>query len=148
MSLDRHVNALSRLTLFSAFEPEALKLIAFAAEIVRFAPGDILFRIGEESDAGFLVLSGLIMLDPGHGSMESGKIVGPGILIGETSVLTSTLHPTTAIARETTSALKIKRTLVRRVLEEFPESARRVQDALRQKIGNFGREIERAREAL
>lgn len=148
MSLESDVKALARLPIFSAFEPEALKLVAFAAEPVKFGAGDVLFRNGEVSDAGFLVLSGSIMLDLGHGTMDNGKIVGPGALIGELALLAPTVHPVTAIARENATTLKLPRSLIRRVLEEFPESARRAREALRQQVENFGQELDKARRAL
>ncbi|WP_296711114.1 cyclic nucleotide-binding domain-containing protein [Rhodoblastus sp.] len=148
MSLESDVKALARLPIFSAFEPEALKLIAFAAEPVKFGAGDVLFRNGEVSDAGFLILSGSIMLDLGHGTMDNGKIVGPGALIGELALLAPTVHPSTAIARENATTLKLPRSLIRRVLEEFPESARRAREALRQEIEKFGDELDKARRAL
>jgi CRP-like cAMP-binding protein len=148
MSLESDVKALARLPIFSAFEREALKLIAFAAEPVKFAAGDVLFRNGEVSDGGFLVLSGSIMLDLGHGTMDNGKIIGPGVLIGELALLAPTVQPSTAIARESSTALKLPRSLIRRVLEEFPESARRAREAVRQEIENFGQELDKARRAL
>jgi CRP-like cAMP-binding protein len=148
MSLESDVKALARLPIFSAFEREALKLIAFAAEPVKFSAGDVLFRHGEVSDGGFLVLSGSIMLDLGHGTMDNGKIVGPGVLIGELALLAPTVQPATAIARENATALKLPRSLIRRVLEEFPESANRAREAVRQEIANFGQEMDKARRAL
>lgn len=148
MSLESDVKALARLPIFSAFEPEALKLVAFAAEPVKFGAGDVLFRNGEVSDAGFLILSGSIMVDLGHGTMDNGKIVGPGALIGELALLAPTVHPSTAIARENATTLKLPRSLIRRVLEEFPESARRAREALRQQVENFGQELDKARRTL
>jgi CRP-like cAMP-binding protein len=115
---------------------------------VKFGAGDVLFRNGEVSDGGFLVLSGSIMLDLGHGTMDNGKIVGPGALIGEWALLAPTVHPATAIARENATALKLLRSLIRRVLEEFPESARRAREAVRQEIEQFGQELDKARRAL
>jgi CRP-like cAMP-binding protein len=148
MSLESDARALTRLPIFSVFEPEALKLIAFAAEPVKFSAGDVLFRNGEVSDGGFLILSGSIMLDLGHGSMDNGKIVGPGVLIGELALLAPTVHPSTAIARENAMALKLPRSLIRRVLEEFPESAKRAREAVRHEIENFAQELDKARRAL
>ncbi len=146
MSLDRHVAALARLPIFSAFEPEALRLIAFASEPVHFSAGDVVIRNGEESNGGLLVLSGSLILDLGHGSMEQGKIVGPGALIGEIALFTATTQPATAIARENATVLKIPRTLIRRVLDEFPESAKRAAQALRHEIARFGKELEQVRQ--
>jgi CRP-like cAMP-binding protein len=120
-------------------------LIAFAAEPVKFGAGDVLIRHGEDSSGGFLILTGSIILDLGHGSMEEGKVVGPGALIGEMALLTPTIQPATAIARESSTVLKIPRTLIRRVLDEFPESAKRASQALRRQIEGFGQDLENLR---
>jgi CRP-like cAMP-binding protein len=148
MSLDRQMSALARIPVFAALEPEALRLIAFAAEPVKFGAGDVVFRNGENAEGGFLVISGSIMLDPGHGSMDDGKIIGAGALIGELAMLTPTIQPATAIARENSTGLKISRSLVRRVLEAFPESAVRVRQILQRQIRDFGGELERMRQSI
>ncbi len=87
-------------------------MVAFAAEPVKFSAGDVMVRHGENSNGGFLILTGSIILDLGHGSMEVGKIIGPGALIGEMALLTPTTEPATAIARESSTVLKIPRTLI------------------------------------
>lgn len=148
MSLERQVKALARLPIFAAFEPEALRLIAFAGETVQFGAGEIIFRSGDESDGGFLILAGSVMLDLGHGSMDDNKIAGPGALVGEVALFTATVQPATAIARENSTVLKIRRNLIQRVLQEFPESARQAIAALSRQIEGFGKDLEKARQAF
>ena len=144
MSLDGNIKALAKLPLFAGFEPEALRLIAFAAQPIKYAAGDVAFRCGEASEGGYLVLSGRVRLEPEHGG-EDAKIVGPGVLIGERALLTSTRNPATATAQENTNALKISRHLLRRVLEEFPASAASMQMAVSRELQRFGVEIEKSR---
>ena len=102
--------------------PEALRLIAFSAETRIFRAGDVMFRRGEPSDGGFLVLVGSVALEgPG-----ADQILGPGALIGQHTLISTLPRPATATAREPTTVLKITRRLFHRVLGEFPEGAERL----------------------
>lgn len=63
MGLEDDVGKLARTATFAALEPDALRLVAFSAETRILRAGDILFRRGEPSNGGFVVLSGSIALD-------------------------------------------------------------------------------------
>ena len=52
--------------------------------------------------------------------------MGPGSLIGETALLRDVPHARSAVAQETSTLFKLPRRAVLRVLEEYPESARRL----------------------
>lgn len=131
MGLEDDIAKLARNQTLAALEPEALRLIAFSAETKILRAGDILFRLGEPANGGFVVLSGSIALDASDLGTGTARIVRPPGLIGETALLTQTSRPATAIAREPASVLRITRQLFHRVLNEFPRSA----DALRQSLG-------------
>lgn len=142
MSLDEDFRRLSRIPMFSELEPEALRLIAFSAETRILRAGDVLFRRGEPSDCGYIVLSGSIAFDvSGHGG-PAGNIVGRDGLIGEIALITETARPVTAIAREPSTVLKVPRTLFHRVLQEFPRSAARIRAGMSARLGAFVQELE------
>lgn len=142
MSLDDDFRKLSRIPMFSELEPEALRLIAFSAETRIFRAGDVLFRRGEASDCGYIVLSGSIALDAAGASAPADKIVGRDGLIGEVALITETLRPVTAIAREPSTVLKVPRTLFHRVLQEFPRSAARIRAGMSKRLAGFVEELE------
>ena len=48
MSLQEEVDLLRTIPLFSKIEPSRLKLLAFTAQRLTFAPGDLLCRQGDE----------------------------------------------------------------------------------------------------
>ena len=137
MSLESDVKLLAGLKLFSVMTVESLKLIAFAAETRSFRAGDLLFRQGELSHGGYVVLSGTVALDPSQNGAAAARIIGHGGLLGELALLLATRNPVTAIARENSTILKISRTLFLRTLEESPASARNVKAALRQDLQTF-----------
>ena len=123
MALQDDVRTLMSLPAFQHLDPEAVRLIAFSAETRILRAGDMLFRRGDSSDGGFAVLSGAIGLAVSFGRET---LVRAPALIGELALVTETTRPATAIAREPTSVLKVPRTLYRRILAEYPESAERV----------------------
>lgn len=140
-------NLLANPTL-AALEPGALRLIAFLAEPRNLRAGDVLFRRDEASDGGYLILSGSIALDGSDQGASSARIVRPPALIGERALLTETIRPATAIAREPSKVLRISRQLFHRALNEFPASAARVQQLLAAKLTAFTGELDAVRGLL
>ena len=123
MALRDDVRNLASLPAFRDLDPEAVRLIAFSAETRILRSGDVLFRRGDVSDGGFVVLSGAIGL---VASLGRETLVRPPALLGEMALVAETLRPATAIAREPTSVLKVPSVLYRRILAEYPDSAVRV----------------------
>jgi len=141
MSLDEDFRRLSRIPMFSALEPEALRLIAFSAETRILRAGDILFRRGETSDCGYIVLSGSIALDATAGGEPARLVIRRNGLVGDLALIIETGRPATAIAREPSTVLKVPRTLFHRVLQEFPRSAERIRLGMTERLSEFVDEL-------
>ncbi len=141
MGVDDEIGRLARNPALAALEPEALRLIAFAAETKTLRAGDILFRRDEISNGGFALLAGSIALDPSGFGAATARIVRPPALIGETALLLQTRRPATAIAREPTTVMVISRQLFLRVLGEFPGSAEKLRQTLGIRLRQFTREL-------
>lgn len=141
MGLNDDLETLSRVPLLSLIEPDALRLLAFAAETRILRAGDVLFRRGENADGGYIVVSGTIALDARDNGAPAGYIARPGTLIGESALFTDCIRPATAIAREPSSVMKMQRSLVHRVLGEFPRSARALHDAITARLVAFSSEL-------
>jgi CRP-like cAMP-binding protein len=124
MALADDIAVLSNAALFNLMEHDALRLIAFAGEGVALAPGDILFRRGERSDGGYVVMRGALALDARDDGSPGALVAGPGWLLGRSALFTRGARPATAVAREASALLRISPALMRRVLEEFPAAAR------------------------
>jgi CRP-like cAMP-binding protein len=146
--LESYIEQLSRLPMLAKVELEALRLIAFASEKRVLRAGDILFRQGDASDGGYLVISGAIALDSSQSAAVAGKVVGPGGLLGELALLVATRHPATAVARQNSTLLKITRALFLRAMEESPISAQRLKRALGRELESYSVELEKTRQAL
>ena len=140
MSLDDQIKHLRRVATLNLFSTEALRLLCFSAETHIARNGEVLFREGDASSGGYILLEGEIALE----SMgRAPTLVGPDTLIGETALITQTQHPSSATARGNCTILKVPRTLFHRVLREFPDDARKLRKefAARTKImqGEMGK---------
>ncbi len=127
MSIEDDVAQLARVPTFRLLGGEPLRMLAIGSEQRDFAPGEVLFRAGDEADAGYVVCRGAFrVVVPGGVGNES--IAGPDALLGEQALIRKIRRPATASALEHSSTLRIARGLFQRVLESDPEAARRLRD--------------------
>ena len=126
MALDDDIALLSRQPLLGLMERDALRLVAFSAERRTLRAGDVLFRAGEPADGALLVISGAIALKDEDDGRPADHIVGAGALIGELAMFSAVARPVTAIVREPAQVMRLSRSVMRRVLGEFPDSAEAV----------------------
>ena len=137
MSLEKDVRALSLVPIFAHFENEALRLLAFTAEKITLAKGDVLFRAGDVSDCGFIVLSGSVGLGSRDDDTMPELVVHPPALIGELAMIVPTELRGDAIAAEDSEVLKIPRKLFLRVLREFPEGTVHLRQSMSEQLAKF-----------
>jgi CRP-like cAMP-binding protein len=140
MKLQGDLATLQQQPLLGLMETEALRLLAFSAESRILRAGDLLFRRGDLSDGGYLVVSGSIALSLSDSGPAS-QIIGAGGLIGEMALFTALERPATALAREPSQILKLPLTIMRRVLVEFPDSAARLAGAISQRLSELSGEM-------
>ena len=148
MALDEDMALLSRQPLLSLLERDALRLLAFAAESRSLRAGDVLFRIGEQSDGAAIVIMGSVALTEQDDGRPASEIVGPGAMIGELALFTSLPRQVTAIAREPTEIMRLPRSVMRRVLAESPSSAEAISEAIGERLRGFVGELAAVQQAL
>lgn len=145
MTLDDDIENLGRIPLFATFEPSALRMLAFSAETRLLHPGDVLFRRGEASDGGFILTMGAIGLDPRSDGFGDGRppqvTLAPWTLIGETALVAPTTRPSTAVASEPSTVLRVGRPLFLQILEQHPATAARAREYFRSRLVDFARKI-------
>lgn len=120
MALRDDMILLNAFPIFAAMEPEALQLVAFSAETRFLRANDVLFRLGDQADAAYIITGGRLLV-----STPSAEplIAIRGAMVGEIALFAETEYQGTAIAQEPTSLMRISRLVMRRVLEEFPDTA-------------------------
>ncbi len=147
MALDDDIAILSAAPLFAFMSRDALRLLSFAAERRSLAAGDRLFSRAERSDGGFVVLSGTIELAPrvpGAAPVRAGR----SALIGRHALFLRGERPSDAVATTPAEVLRITPTLMRRVLEEFPDAAQAVYDNLSDDLMDLIGGLDRVRHAF
>lgn len=148
MSLNDDIDTLARTPTLALLDREALRLLAFAAETQVLRAGDVLFRRGEVADGGYVVAAGSVALDARDDGSPAGYVAGRCTLIGELALLIRTTRPATAIVREPSTVLKLPRSVVHRVLSEFPHSAEAMRRALAQRLTGLSGDLSRVRRSL
>lgn len=144
MRLEDITALLKETPLFERIEADPLRLLAFSAVARQFRPGDALFRRGEISDGGYLIVSGSVVLDPADDGSPSPHVFGRGTLVGQLALFAPIERPATAIAREPTAALHLSRELMLKVLDAHPECARNLRAVLTEQIRGFTDQLQRA----
>ena len=142
MSLEESIGLLASVALFELVERDALRLMAFAAETRRLREDEFLFRQGERSDGGYVVVSGSLAV--GQDGSDVVTLADRGTLIGKTALFLRTKRPASAWARERTEVLRISPTMMKRMLEEFPAAALAIRDALADDLAELSSDLHQA----
>lgn len=130
MSLVQDIAILRQIPMLSDFSDDQLRLLAFSAEAMDLISGSFVFDEGERADSGIVIAKGNVSLQrkSTHGFMEV-EMAGPGVLLGETAMLVETRRPARAVCIGPVRVIRIRRALFKRMVQEFPELARRLFDS-------------------
>jgi CRP-like cAMP-binding protein len=148
MAIEDDIAFFERVPSLSVLGKQALRVLAIGAETRHLPSGSVLFYAGELVDGGYIVQNGSLVLEqanPAHGEEYT---VGPGALLGEVALLTDTISPVTAIAREPTVLIRISRSLFRKMLEGYPGAAKRLRDAMAERVDSWTRDLTAMKGAL
>jgi len=125
---DHRLRAIEDSPIFEEIPIEALTAMAESSRILRFAPGEAVVRIGEESTALFLVKAGEAIVEMNH--REAARMQ-PGDVFGEFAFLTGSVR--TATVRAADSALEVVE-LDERSLRGLLEDQTELADELAEKM--------------
>ena len=148
MALENDIATLSHAPLFNLLNRDALRLVAFAAENRVMRAGDVLFRRGDRSDGGYVVSNGAIGLDAREDGSPASFVAGPSALIGQAALFTRIERTATATALEPSTVIRVSPSLMRRVLEEFPDAAAAMQSLMAEELRQLTDGLERVRQQL
>src|ERR1035438_7930077 len=138
MSIEDDVALLERVPTLRLLGMAALRMLAIGSEQRDVARGDALFNSGDDADAGFVVQRGTFRIEDGNGAAI---VAGPGALIGELALITAMQRPSSAVALEHSSVIRVARSLFQRVLESDPAAARRLRDEFANRTSQIASEI-------
>jgi CRP-like cAMP-binding protein len=137
MSIETDIALLERVPTLRLLGTPALRMLAIGSEQRDFAYGDYLFSAGDDADAGFIVQRGAFRVEDGGAEV----IAGPGSLIGELAMIVAMRRPSSAVAIENSSVIRVARSLFQRVLESDPDAARRLRDELATRTSQLASDI-------
>ena len=144
MALDQDIRVLSAAEIFDQLTAEQLRLLAFGAERLQFRAGRHIYRQGERADCGFVIAAGSVALSrPVNGDDAVVQVAGPGKVLGQLALITETERMTNAVAEADCEVLRINRSLFRRMLAEYPETAAAIHQQLSVQLQSFLDEIAR-----
>jgi CRP-like cAMP-binding protein len=126
----------------------ALRILAIGAESRQVARGRALFHAGDPADCGYVVQEGSFDLTPPKADGGHGTVAGRGTLLGELAMITETPRPVTATAREPSTVIRIPRGLFLKMLEGYPETARRLRDSMAARAEQWTQEMENVKAKL
>jgi CRP-like cAMP-binding protein len=88
-----------------------------------------LFNAGDAAECGYVVQEGSFVLKSDSKSL--GEVIAePGTLLGELALVAQTKRPATATARESSTVIRISRSLFLKMLEGYPEAAEILRDQI------------------
>src|ERR1700761_5903628 len=98
---------LSHVPLFSLLDKDELAILAQQVESREFAPRQRIYKAGELSKSGYVVLSGAVRVTLVDEDGQEGVFSEPhhGDFFGFASMLENTTHATTAVATEPTTCV-------------------------------------------
>jgi CRP-like cAMP-binding protein len=126
----------------------ALRILAIGAETKKIPSGAVLFYAGDLADAGYVVQEGSFLIEPDRPGTGEEIIVERGSLLGELGLITDTVHTATATAQQSSIVIRITRTMFLKMLEGYPEAARKLRDAMAQRVSDWGRDIGAVKQKL
>ena len=146
MSLNKEVEVLRDVPLFSKIDHTKLKLLAFTSENLIHPDGQFLFREGEPGDAAYIVLKGKVsvFIQTEKGSVEIAQLKR-GDVVGEISILCDVPRTASVKAVESVQTLKVTKDTFIHLLTEFPEIAIEIMRELASRLNKTNIQL---REAL
>ena len=124
MSLEKEVEILKRIPLFSNIDNSKLKLMCFASERMTFKAGEVLCRQGEPGDSAFIILDGKadVQVDKPEGKLTVATL-STNDIVGEIAILCDVPRTATVVAQGELTALKVTKDFFFRMVGDFPEVA-------------------------
>jgi CRP-like cAMP-binding protein len=148
MTIEDDIAFFERVPTLNMLGRAALRILAIGAESRYVHSGEVLFTAGDVADSAFIVQEGAFSLTAQQAEGGNSVVVGRGTLLGELALLTETVRPVTATAKEPSTVLRVPRTLFLKMLEGYPDAAKKLRDVIASRTEQSTREIYGVRNTL
>jgi CRP-like cAMP-binding protein len=149
MTIEDDIAFFERIPTLNLLGRPALRILAIGAESRFVHGGEVLFTGGDQADSAYVVQEGSFALQPHRAESQRREITARrGALLDELAMITPTTRLATAIALEPSTVIRIPRGLFLKMLEGYPDTARRLRDAIAQRTDQWAREMDNVRAGL
>jgi CRP-like cAMP-binding protein len=148
MTIEDDISFFERVPTLNLLGRQALRILAIGAQTRHVHGGEVLFNAGDEADGGFVIQEGRFNIAPATSEDGRAIVVGPYTLLGEVALFTQSRRAATATALEPSSVLLIPRPLFLKMLDSFPDGARKLRDIFAGRLTQSTREISNLRAVL
>jgi small-conductance mechanosensitive channel/CRP-like cAMP-binding protein len=125
--LERRVQWMQRIELFSSLSPDELNKLAAALHAIPFAPGEVLTRQGAEAHWLYMIVSGRASVRVRHEDMEREVAqLGAGQYFGEMGLLTGEARTATVVALEEIECYRLGKQVFEELVVARPQIATEV----------------------
>lgn len=142
MAIEDDIKFLERVPMLRLVGRAGLRIVAIGAEQRYVHGGEILFHKNAHADSGYVVQEGAFTLttDVDRAPVQT---AGPGILLAEMALIAETDHGMTATAATPSTVMRIPRSLFLKMLEGYPDAARRIRDHVAARVEQAERDLTR-----
>jgi CRP-like cAMP-binding protein len=128
---DEKLDLLGSIPLFSGFDKHRLQRLGMLADEVDLPAGKVLMRQGESGADMMVIVSGSVAVERDGALLNT---LGPGDFFGEIALLASGPRTATVTTQEPSRLLVITHREFHSMMDEFPELAAQVMNALAHRI--------------
>jgi CRP-like cAMP-binding protein len=149
MTIEDDIAFLEKVPSFAILGRDALRILAIGAENRYVHSGEVLFTVGDPADAGYVIQDGSFSLSTDNADAAGASVtVTRGALLGELALLTETTRPVTAVAAEPSTVIRVPRGLFLKMLEGYPDAARRMRDHIAARTDQAAQDMINVRSTL
>lgn len=131
MARDEKLDLLHRIPLFNAFDQRRLERLGMLADEVDVQAGKVLMRQGDSGSDMMVIVSGGVSVERDGSRLNT---LGPGDFFGEIALVDGGPRTATVTAEEPTRLLVITHRDFHSMMDEFPEVADQVMNALANRV--------------
>jgi CRP-like cAMP-binding protein len=149
VTIEDDIAFFERVPTLSLLGRAALRILAIGAESRFVHAGEVLFHAGDAADSAYAIQEGSFSLQPQRAEGEAQELIaGRCALLDELAMITPTKRVATATALEPATVIRISRGLFLKMLEGYPDTARKLRDAMASRSDQGMREMQNVRAML
>lgn len=141
MALDKNVELLGGVPLFSGLAPDKLAAIVAIGKKSFFEDGAPIIKRRTKGKTGYLILSGRAVTKPPKTLAIEPETLEAGTLVGEMAMLTDTIYSLDVVVDERVRALAIDREALFGLLEQDPSIAYYLAEQITERLVFLARDL-------